>query len=64
MYKEKQIEAIKEVVNKFNSLILNGNEAIMEIYDILGMNNMDKLLKKTQKECGILDFDSFLKEEE
>ena len=55
MDSEKQIEAIKEVVNEFNSLNLSGGEAIMEIYHILGMNNMDKLLKKAQKECGILE---------
>ena len=48
MDKEKQIEAIKEVVNKFNSLVVSGNEAIMEIYHILGMNNMDKLFEKAR----------------
>ena len=61
MDKEKQIEAIKHVVNEFNSLSLSGGEAIMGIYNILGMNNMEKLLKKAQKECGL---DSFFKEEE
>ena len=52
MDKEKQIEAIKNVVNEFNSLSLSGGEAIMGIYNILGMNNMEKLLKKAQKEQG------------
>ena len=46
MGKVYQLEAIKETINEFNSLKIDGNEAVMKIYDILGMNNMEELLKK------------------
>ena len=46
MGKVYQLEAIKETINEFNSLKIDGNEAVMKIYDILGMINIEELLKK------------------
>ena len=57
MDSEKKLEAIKETINEFNILKIDGNEAVMKIYDILDMNNMEELLKKAgfYKRLGLME---------
>ena len=45
---EETIEKIKQEVNDYNSCIISSNEAVVGIYNILGMNNKEELLER----CG------------